>query len=59
MMRHYAASNGAILGHIAHLAGTEEAALAQYRQSVRLLPNDQALQELVRAASCSLRRQYR
>jgi spermidine synthase len=54
MLRHYAASNQSILGHIAHLTGTEEVALAQYRWGVRLLPEDRALQELASAASWSL-----
>jgi len=51
MMRHYAASKEAILGHIAHLAGAERAALARYRKGAQLLPGDKALEELVRAAS--------
>jgi spermidine synthase len=51
MMRHYAASKEAILGHIAHFAGTQRAALARYRQGAQYLPGDQALQELVSAAS--------
>jgi spermidine synthase len=51
MMRHYAASKEAILGHMAHLAGKERAALARYRRGAQYLPGDHALQELVSAAS--------
>jgi spermidine synthase len=54
MMRHYAASNASILGHIAHLAGTEETALARYHEGIQLLPDDRALQELVNEARSRL-----
>jgi spermidine synthase len=47
MLRHYAASNEAILGHIAHLVGSEAGALAQYAQGAKLLPGDPALRALV------------
>jgi spermidine synthase len=54
MMRHYAASKEAILGHLAHFAGAERAALARYRKGAELLPGDRALQELVKAAKWRL-----
>jgi spermidine synthase len=54
MMRHYAASNEAILGDMAYLAGTERAALERYRKGAQLLPGDHALQELVSAVSRKL-----
>jgi hypothetical protein len=54
MLRHYAVSNQSILGHIAHLVGKEDAALAAYSQAARLLPEDEALQELVGSARCCL-----
>jgi spermidine synthase len=49
MLRHYAASNDLLLGHIAHLVGAERAALAYYLSGSRLLPGDPAVRELVRA----------
>jgi spermidine synthase len=48
MLRHYVASNEALLGHIAFLTGAADVALVHYIQGARLLPNDPALQELVR-----------
>jgi spermidine synthase len=48
MLRHYVASNEAILGHIAFLTGSADAALVHYIQGARLLPSDPALQALVR-----------
>ena len=50
MLRHYAASNELILGHIAHLAGAEEAALAHYQRAAQLLPDDDAIQHLAQSA---------
>jgi hypothetical protein len=55
MLRHYAASNQAILGHIAHLSGAEDVALSQYTRAAALLPADAALQELVHAAALSVK----
>ena len=49
LLRHYAASNELILGHIAHLAGAEEAARSHYARSAQLLPDDFAIQGLVQA----------
>jgi spermidine synthase len=48
MLRHYVASNEAILGHISFLTGAADAALVHYIQGARLLPSDAAFQELVR-----------
>ncbi|HEV3449368.1 MAG TPA: hypothetical protein VG099_32330, partial [Gemmataceae bacterium] len=50
LLRHYAASNELILGHIAHFAGAEEAALSHYARAARLLPEDMAIQQLARFA---------
>jgi spermidine synthase len=47
LMRHYAASTESILGHIAHLVGSEAGALAQYVRGAKLLPDDAALRALV------------
>jgi spermidine synthase len=48
MLRHYVASNEALLGHVAFLSGATEAALVHYIRGSRLLPGDPALQALVR-----------
>jgi spermidine synthase len=50
LLRHYAASNEAILGHIAHHLGDERGALGHYLQGAQLLPTDPAFKELVFAA---------
>jgi spermidine synthase len=47
MLRHYAASNAALLGHVAHQTGDEREALRHYTEGAKLLPGDRALQELV------------
>lgn len=47
LLRHYAASNEALMGHVAHQTGDEPEALRHYFAGTRLLPNDPALQELV------------
>jgi spermidine synthase len=39
LLRYYAASNELLLGHIAHFAGAEEAALRHYRTSRAILEN--------------------
>src|SRR5208282_5049888 len=49
MLRHYAASNELILGHMAHVAGADQAALAHYILGSRLLPWDAGLEGLVYA----------
>jgi spermidine synthase len=46
MLRHYAASNEALLGHIAHLSGHEADALRHYAEGAKLLPDDPAFREL-------------
>jgi hypothetical protein len=46
MLRHYVASNEAILGHVAHLMGDERGALQHYVQGARLLPDDRSFPEL-------------
>jgi spermidine synthase len=48
MLRHYVASNEAILGHISFLTGAANSALVHYIQGARLLPSDPALHESVR-----------
>ncbi|HEV3116700.1 MAG TPA: fused MFS/spermidine synthase, partial [Gemmataceae bacterium] len=45
-LRHFAASNELILGHIAHLAGADSAALPHYQRAAQLLPDDLAVQAL-------------
>jgi spermidine synthase len=50
LLRHYAASNELILGHIAHFAGAEEAAQVHYARAAQLLPEDMAIQQLARFA---------
>jgi len=47
LLRHYAASNEAILGHIAHHLGDERGALAHYLRGAQLLSTDAAFKELV------------
>jgi spermidine synthase len=47
MLRHYAASNEALMGHVAFLCGSETEALAHYVTGAKLLPDDAALQRLV------------
>jgi spermidine synthase len=47
MLRHYAASNELLLGHIAHLAGADEASAAHYRNAAQLLPDDPAVHHLM------------
>src|SRR5262249_34947212 len=49
MLRHYTASNQAILGHVACWMGAEEGALTQYVQGAQLLPGDAAFRGLVGA----------
>ena len=46
MLRHCAASNELLLGHIAHLAGADEASAAHYRNAAQLLPDDPAVHHL-------------
>jgi spermidine synthase len=47
MLRHYAASNEVLLGHVALLAGSAANALPHYVLGAQLLPRDSALQALV------------
>jgi hypothetical protein len=47
LLRYFAASNAALLGHVAFLSGQHERALAQYISGSRLLPDDPALQRLI------------
>jgi spermidine synthase len=54
LLRHSVASNELILGHLAHLAGAEQAALGHYERAAQLLPDDPSCQRLVGAASRSL-----
>jgi spermidine synthase len=56
MLRHYAASNEALMGHVAHQAGAEAEALGHYLRGARLLPADAALRELVATSYYRLRR---
>jgi hypothetical protein len=49
MLRHYAASTAALLGHVAHWRGAEDGALVEYVQAARLLPDDLALRRLAGA----------
>ena len=55
MLRHFAASNEAILGHVAHLVGSEAGALAQYARGAKLLPDDAAFRALVGSTYLRLR----
>jgi spermidine synthase len=50
LLRHYAASNEALMGHVAHHSGDEVGALAHYLNGARLLPQDAAFRELVATA---------
>jgi spermidine synthase len=50
LLRHYAASNEALLGHLAHWSGREDAALAHYLSGGLLIPQDSAFRALVRSA---------
>jgi hypothetical protein len=50
MLRHYAASNEALLGHICFQAGQEKDALQHYVKGAGLLNTDAAFQELVTAS---------
>jgi hypothetical protein len=50
MLRHYVASNEMLLGHIGYLSGQEPAALEHYLKGCRLLPDDPALEEVVRGS---------
>jgi len=50
MLRHYAASNEALLGHIAHQMGQEQEALRHYALGAQLLPEDKPFRELVYSA---------
>jgi hypothetical protein len=51
MLRHYAASNELLLGHIAHLAGADEASATHYWNAAQLLPDDPAVRHLVQRFS--------
>jgi spermidine synthase len=55
MLRHYAASNEVLLGHICHLTGVETAALGHYLKASRLLPNDPACLVLMRESYLQVR----
>jgi spermidine synthase len=48
LLRHYAASNEVLLGHIIYHLGFPQAALAHYRGAARLLPEDRTLPGLPR-----------
>jgi spermidine synthase len=50
LLRHYAASNEILLGHIGYLTGAENNALGHYLRGCQLLPDDAACQELMRAS---------
>jgi spermidine synthase len=50
MLRHYAASNEAVLGHIARQRGARQDALLHYLQGGKLLPGDAAFRALVLTA---------
>src|SRR5262249_17241374 len=47
LLRHYAASNEALLGHVAWLRGDGKAALRHYVEGAKLLPQDGSLKQLV------------
>jgi spermidine synthase len=59
LLRHQAASNEALMGHVAHLAGDEVGALAHYLNGARLLPGDAAFRELVATSYRQLDRRGR
>jgi spermidine synthase len=50
MLRHYAASNEALLGHLAHQRGNEQEALRHYVLGAQLLPDDRSFRELAYSA---------
>jgi hypothetical protein len=50
LLRHYAASGEALLGHLHHQLGDPRGALRHYLDGARLLPGDAALNGLVRDA---------
>jgi hypothetical protein len=47
MLRHYAASNEALMGHVAAQVGDEADALNHYLRGAQLLPEDKSFRELV------------
>jgi spermidine synthase len=47
MLRHYVASNEAVMGHVAAQAGNETEALTHYLRGAQMLPTDPSLRELV------------
>jgi spermidine synthase len=47
LLRHHAARNEMLLGHLAHWTGDEESALAHYVRASSLLPDDAALARFV------------
>src|SRR5262249_20315276 len=47
LLSHYAASNEAILGHLALLHGDDKGALRHYVEGAKLLPQDSSLKQLV------------
>jgi spermidine synthase len=47
LLRHYAASGEAVLGHLGYFMGNHERALAHYLRGVELLPEDGPLRALV------------
>jgi spermidine synthase len=54
MLTYLAATNEALMGHVAHLSGDERNALAHYVKGAQLLPYDTALQRTVVAAAGSM-----
>src|SRR5262249_7635212 len=54
LLRHYLASNEAVLGHIASQVGATQAALAHYMKGSQTLPADVTLRELVRSVYTGL-----
>jgi spermidine synthase len=56
LLRHYAASNEALMGHVAHQAGDEAGALGHYVRGAQLLPGDAAFRELVATSYRQLKR---
>jgi spermidine synthase len=55
MLRHYAASTEAVLGHISYQTGRQSEALAHYLKGARLLDTDPAFRQLVVATYLSSR----
>jgi hypothetical protein len=47
LLRHFAASNEALMGHVAFFCGHETEALAHYLAGAKLLADDPAMQRLV------------